>query len=83
MFTVEVEDSYKLALESNTVVLNNGTVEAGGEYIMMLSRYQVGRFENYQPSSKNSIFRADDPEILTDMHFKEGLTAAEKPVSMI
>lgn len=64
VFTVEVEDSYKLALESNTVVLNNGTVEAGGEYIMMLSRYKVGRFENYQPSSKNSIFRADDPEIL-------------------
>lgn len=29
------------------------------------------------------ICTADDPEILTDMHFKEGLTAAEKPVSMI
>lgn len=29
------------------------------------------------------ICTADDPEILTDMHFKEGLTSAEKPVSMI
>lgn len=29
------------------------------------------------------ICTADDPEILTDLHFKEGLTAAEKPVSMI
>lgn len=29
------------------------------------------------------VCTADDPEILTDLHFKEGLTAAEKPVSMI
>ena len=29
------------------------------------------------------ICTADDPELLTDLHFKEGLTAAEKPVSMI
>lgn len=26
---------------------------------------------------------AEDPELLTDLHFTEGLTAAEKPVSMI
>lgn len=26
---------------------------------------------------------ADDPEILTDMHFTEGITAAQKPVDMI
>ena len=29
------------------------------------------------------VCSADDPEILTDLHFKEGLTAAEKPVGMI
>lgn len=26
---------------------------------------------------------SDDPELLTDLHFKEGITSAEKPVSMI
>lgn len=26
---------------------------------------------------------AEDPELLTDMHFTEGITSAEKPVSMI
>lgn len=69
IFTVDLEESYKLETETPLkIILGSDRVKIGGEYVIMLFSYPSGwEPRHYQESSKNSVYKPDDPALKAEM----------------
>lgn len=63
--------------ENRLLILGSGFVEADVTPVLETAARDM------RCSLNMLVCCADDPELLTDMHFTEGITAAQKPVDMI
>ncbi len=75
---VSLTDGKELYMSETKLLILGGGFE-NGDVISVLNTL----YHDYRCSLNMPICCSEKAETLTDMHFKEGITAAEKPVSMI
>lgn len=68
IYTVELEKSYKLAPETPLrIILPKDKVKVGEEYVIMMFSYSGWAQKHYMESSKNSLYKSDDPVLKAAM----------------
>ncbi len=68
IFTVELEQSYKLTPETPLkIILPNDKVKVGEEYVIMLYPYSGWAQKHYMESSRISVYKPDDPTLKSAM----------------